>query len=227
MPRIQRIEIVGYPYHVIQRGNRNQRVFIKEGDKAKYLHILKMQSDLFGLEVWAYCLMDNHIHLVVMPKHKGTLTECISETHRLYTRAINFREGWSGHLWQGRFMSYPMDENYLWTAVRYVERNPVRAGMVDKAEDYKWSSAKVHIKNQIDDLLSRFYLMDEIKDWGLYLSGPDEEEKVKLIRQRQSTGRPLGNKEFVDDLEIKEGRILSKQKTGPKVKIQSDIRSNL
>jgi putative transposase len=116
-------------------------------------------------------------------------------------------------------MSYPMDEHYLWTAVRYVERNPVRAGMVEKAEDYKWSSAKVHIKNQIDHLLSRFYLMDEIKDWRVYLSDPDEEENVNLLRQYQSTGRPLGNKEFVDDLEKQEGRILAKQKPGPKVTI--------
>jgi putative transposase len=100
-----------------------------------------------------------------------------------------------------------------------VERNPVRAGIVERAEDYLWSSAKVHVKNQTDDLLSRFYLMDEIKDWGLYLSTADEQENLKFLRSYQSTGRPLGNKIFVDDLETKEGRVLAKQKPGPKVKI--------
>ena len=219
MSKIQRIEAIGYPYHVIQRGNRNQKVFIRESDKAKYLKILKIQVGLFGLDVWAYCLMNNHIHLVVAPKQKGSLTECISETHRLYSRAINFREGWCGHLWQGRFKSYPMDGRYLYAAVRYVERNPVRAGIVERAEDYFWSSARVHMKNQTDDLLTRFYLMDEIKDWGLYLSAPDEKENTKFLRSHQSTGRPLGDKTFIDDLETKEGRVLAKQKPGPKVKI--------
>ena len=216
----QRIETIGYPYHIIQRGNRNQKVFIKEGDKAKYLRILKIHVDLFDLEVWAYCLMDNHIHLIVVPKQKGALTECISETHRLYSRMINFREDWRGHLWQGRFKSYPMDHGYLWAAVRYVERNPVRAGIVKKVDDYAWSSAKVHIENCVDGLLSRFYLMDEIKDWRLYLSTAEELEDLKFLRKHQSTGRPLGDEAFVEDLETKEGRVLAKQKPGPKLKLR-------
>ena len=216
---IPRIEIVGYPYHVIQRGNRNQKIFIKDGDKVRYLHVLKVQADLFGVEIWAYCLMNNHVHLIIMPKHKGSLTECIGETHRLYSRAINFREGWCGHLWQGRFKSYPMDERYLYAAIRYVERNPVRAGIVEKAEDYIWSSARAHIENRADGILSRFYLMDEIKEWRLYLSTADESEKLKFLRSHQSTGRPLGNKDFIDDLEIQEGRLLTKQRPGPKIKV--------
>jgi len=108
---------------------------------------------------------------------------------------------------------------YLWAAVRYVERNPVRAGMVDKAEDYSWSSAKTHVQNKTDDLLSRFYLMDEIKDWKVYLSSPDDQQEIELLRLHQSIGRPLGNKTFIDVLEEKEGRRLAKQKPGPKTKI--------
>ena len=219
MSKIQRVEAIDYPYHVIQRGNRNQKVFIKEGDKAKYFKILKIQVELFNLEVWAYCLMNNHVHLVVVPKQKGSLTECISETHRLYSRMINFREDWRGHLWQGRFKSYPMDARYLYAAVRYVERNPVRAGIVEKAEDYLWSSAKAHVENRAEGILSRFYLMDEIKDWRLYLSSPDEQDNLKFLRSHQSTGRPLGNEDFINDLEIKEGRLLAKQRPGPKAKV--------
>lgn len=219
MSRIARVEIVGYPYHVIQRGNRNQKVFFQENDKAKYLRILKIQADLFGLDVWAYCLMDNHVHLIVMPKQDGALTECISETHRSYTRMINFREGWQGHLWQGRFKSYPMDERYLWAAVRYVERNPVRAGMVDKAQNYFWSSARIHVMRQTNDLLSHFHLLDGIKDWESYLSGTDEQENMELLRLHQRTGRPAGDKTFVDDLEAATGRVLAKRKPGPRIKV--------
>ncbi len=216
MSGIQRVEAIGYPYHVVQRGNRNQKVFIRTNDKAKYWSILKIHADLFGLEVWAYCLMENHVHMIVVPRQKGSLTECIRETHRVYSRAINFREGWKGHLWQARFKSYPMDQRYLCAAVRYVERNPVRAGIVEKAEDYSWSSARAHLGNTTDDLLTSFYLMDEIKDWRLYLSDIDDEKDLKFLRSHQETGRPLGNTAFVGDLEAKEGRILAKQKPGPK-----------
>lgn len=207
---------MGHPYHVIQRGNRNQRVFLVEGDERKYLSILKVQASLFDVEIWAYCLMLNHVHLIVMPKQGGSLTECISETHRSYTRMINFREDWRGHLWQGRFLSYPMDSRYLYAAVRYVERNPVRAGIVASAEDYIWSSAKVHVKHKIDDLLSHFYLMDEIKDWKTYLSASDREDDLKILRGNQTTGRPVGSDEFISNLEVLQGRPLAKQKTGPK-----------
>ena len=113
MTRMARVEAIGYPHHVIQRGNRKQNVFITETDKEKYLKILDLQSRLFGLKIWAYCLMDNHVHLIVVPEKQGSLTQTISETHRLYTRMVNFREKWRGYLWQGRFKSYPLDEKYL------------------------------------------------------------------------------------------------------------------
>jgi len=130
MPRINRIEVANYPYHIIHRGNRRQKVFLKDSDKDLYLQILNLQARFYRLEIWAYCLMDNHVHLIVCPRLKDSLTICISEAHRQYTRMVNFREGWRGHLWQGRFKSFPLDEKYLFSAVRYVERNPVRAKIV-------------------------------------------------------------------------------------------------
>ena len=123
MPRIKRIEEANYPYHIIQRGNRRQRVFLRETDNDLYLKILRVHAQFYGLEIWAYCLMVNHVHLIVVPRVKDTLTVCIGEVHRQYTRMINFREGWRGHLWQGRFKSFPLDERYLFAALRYVERN--------------------------------------------------------------------------------------------------------
>lgn len=209
--------IPGIAYHVIQRGNRRQRVFFREEDKAAYLSILKAQATQFRLSIWAYCLMDNHVHLIVVPWEGNSLARGIGETHRLYTRRIHFQKKWRGYLWQGRFNSCPMDEKYLYAAVRYVERNPVRAGIVKKAESYKWSSAKVHCDGKTDGILERFYLMDEIQDWGEYLNGQQEgKDKLRLISRHVRTGRPLGNDDFIEKLERISGRILRKKKPGPK-----------
>jgi len=133
MPRIARVVAVGEPHHVIQRGNRRQIVFFHDGDKQAYLKILKLHSRLFEFQVWAYCLMDNHVHLIIVPEKEDSLVKGIGEIHKLYTRMVNFREGWRGYLWQGRFKSVPLGEHYLYAAVRYVERNPVRAGNCSKS----------------------------------------------------------------------------------------------
>jgi len=201
---------------VIQRGNRRQKVFFHEKDKEAYLSILKLQARLFDLEVWAYCLMDNHVHLIVVPKTADGLVKGIGETHRLYTRMINFREEWNGYLWQGRFKSIPLDEQYTYTAIRYVERNPVRAGLVRKAGEYPWSSARWHIAGDDHPILSRFYLLDEIGDWERYLEEEESPEDRQTIRKHSEIGRPLGHNRFIDRLEIESGRILHKRKSGPK-----------
>lgn len=216
MPRIARVVNAGYPHHVIQRGNRRQKVFFKEEDKNTYLRILKEQSEKYGVYFWAYCLMDNHVHLIAVPETEEGLAMAIGETHRRYTCMINLREGWRGYLWQGRFSSFLLDSSYLYSAVRYVERNPVRAGIVKKAEDYHWSSAKARIHKTSDPLLRDFYLTEEIPDWREYLREPDENEKITALRKHMRTGRPLGPKSFLEDLERKLGRTLIKQRPGPK-----------
>jgi len=135
MARVARIVAEGMPHYIIQRGNRRQQVFFSDDDKKTYMEMLYEQKLKYKVEVWAYCLMDNHVHLIVVPEDAEGLSKAIGETHKNYTRMINFREGWRGYLWEGRFKSFVLDESYLYAAVRYVERNPVRAKIVKKAED--------------------------------------------------------------------------------------------
>ena len=192
MPRLARVVATGHPHHVIQRGNRRQKVFFGDKDKEEYLKILDLNARLFQVKVWAYCLMDNHVHLIVVPQNEKSLTKTIGLTHQLYTRLINFRQGWNGYLWQGRFKSVVLDEKYLYSAVRYVENNPVRAGIVSRAEDYLWSSAKAHVNKENEGLLSWFYLLDEIRNWRNYLSEEDTKHMIEIIREHTGNGRPLG-----------------------------------
>ncbi len=220
MARVARVVIAGLPHHVIQRGNRRQQVFFKDEDRYEYLRILKEESTKSGLKIWSYCLMGNHVHLVVVPSKNDSLAKSIGETHKRYTRMINFREGWRGYLWQGRFSSFVMDEKYLYAAVRYVERNPVRARLVRRAEDYEWSSARFRVYKKKNELLDSFFMADEIKNWSNFLADEDNEEELKELRGHITTGRPAGSKEFVEHWEVKLRIRLTPGKPGrrPKVK---------
>lgn len=216
MARMARVVVENFPHHIVQRGNRNQAVFFGEADKAEYLRLLGRFVRQHDVDIWAYCLMDTHVHLVAVPRQATGLARALAETHKRYSRMINFRYGWRGYLWQGRFASYLMDERYLYAAVRYVERNPVAAGMVQRAEDYPWSSAKAHVFKQKDPLLSPNFLEEQIPDWSVYLS--IDEPTPAQIERHLRTGRPLGGKAFVRALERRIGRVLGKKKSGPKPK---------
>ncbi len=217
MPRIARLIVPGLPHHIIQRGNRRQRVFFADSDKKAYLEILKAQCERFGVVIWSYCLMDNHVHFVAVPKKEESLRSAFGQTHRRYTRMINFRERWRGYLWQGRFLSYVLDQQHLYAAVRYVETNPVKAAIVIKAQDYPWSSARTRVLKLKDELLSDFFLTEEIQDWSDYLASASNKE-INLIQGHLSSGKPLGSDEFIEMLEDKTGRMLRKIKPGPKPK---------
>ena len=144
MPRTARLVIPDVPHHVIQRGNRRQPVFFKDEDRSFYLALLLKWSNIARFSIWAYCLMENHVHCVGVPLLSTSLALTFAEVHKRYSFVINKRYGWRGYLWQGRFLSYPMDEIYLYRGIRYVELNPVRAGLVPIATDYPWSSARAH-----------------------------------------------------------------------------------
>lgn len=135
MPRIPRPVFSGVPHHITQRGNRRENVFFSDEDRVVYLGWLAHYCAKFQVHVLAYCLMTNHIHLVAVPEGESALEKVFRPLHTRYAQRINGAMRWSGHLWQGRFFSSPLDEIYLWAAIRYVERNPVRAGIVRRAED--------------------------------------------------------------------------------------------
>jgi len=216
MARLARVVIPGIPHHITQRGNRRQQVFFQEDDYDAYLELMAEWCRKSGVEVWAYCLMPNHVHLITMPSSKKGLAQAIGETHRRYTRMINFREKWRGYLWQGRFASFPMDEQYLYVAARYIELNPVRAGLVDRPEEYEWSSARAHLKGKDDTLVTVKPLLEMIEDWSSFLSAGVNADDLELFRKHERTGRPLGSKSFINKIESLLGRILHRLKPGPK-----------
>ncbi|MBI2870464.1 MAG: transposase [Candidatus Omnitrophica bacterium] len=192
-----RIVLPDYPHHVIQRGNRNQRVFFTDQDRKAYLRFLEEAVAKYRLECWAYCLMDNHVHLVLVPRTQDSLARCIGEVHYRYSLMVNTRNGWAGHLWQGRFLSYPMEERHLYAAVRYVELNPVRAGLAALAEDYQWSSARAHVHQVHDRLLTESFLNQELRNWRNYLYDQEDVSMTEQIEDHMKNGSPMGSGEFV------------------------------
>ena len=197
MPRFARIVYPGIPHHITQRGNRRQRVFFSDDDKALYLRLLSKWVDKAGLKIWAYCLMDNHVHHVAVPETKDGLAVAFGETHKAYTRIINEREGWRGFLWQGRFGSFPMDDPYLYRAMRYDELNPVRAGLVEDPSGYRWSSARAHVLGEPDPMIGRNPLGMNGREWAAYLKEGLAESEVKLFREHTARLTPLGSEDFL------------------------------
>jgi len=217
MARIARAVAPGIPHHVTQRGNRRQQTFFNDEDYQTYLELMSEWCMKYHVEAWAYCLMPNHVHLILVPETKDGLNLAVGETHRRYTRRINFREGWRGHLWQGRFSSFIMDERYLLACVRYVELNPVRAGLVKKPYDWPWSSARPHINGNDDILIKTKPLLNIVnKTWEGLLSTDAKDHEQELFRKHERTGRPLGDDSFIETMGLILGRNLKPQKPGPK-----------
>lgn len=220
MARIARVVVPGLPHHVTQRGNRRQTTFFNDADYRLYLELLSEWSAAKGIDVWSYCLMPNHIHLIAIPRERESLRRCLTEVHRRYTRHVNFREDWRGHLWQGRFSSFPMDERHLLAAARYIERNPVSAGMVEDPKDYPWSSARAHLSGKDDGIVNTAPLLALVPDWRAFLNVPVDESVSEALLAHESTGRPLGAESFVSGIETLLDRSLRKQEVGRPVEKQ-------
>lgn len=216
MARIARVIATGIPHHVTQRGNRRMQTFFSDEDYKAYIALLAEWCRKCGVEVWAYCLMPNHVHLIAVPETADGLRRGIGEAHRRYSRLVNFRENWRGHLWQGRFASFPMDETYLLACARYVEMNPVSAHLAPDAASWQWSSARAHLSGTDDELVKVAPLLEMAGDWRLFLSGAKEEDVINNIRKHERTGRPLGTESFIECLESTLERPLKRGKPGPK-----------
>ena len=223
MARLSRIVIPSVPHHVTQRGNRRLPIFFSDEDRAAYLALIAEASEAHGTACLGWCLMDNHVHLILVPQTEDGLRATLAEAHRRYSRRINFREGWRGYLFQGRFASYPMDDAHLMAAVRYVENNPVAAKMVGRAEEWRWSSAASHVagKRVKDDPLTDVAALGRhVRNWRALLrvglEAMDDPATVAAIEARSRTGRPLASPEWIAEAEAAIDRKLGPQKRGPK-----------
>jgi putative transposase len=219
MSRLPRLVLPGIPHHVTQRGNRRERTFFDEGDYALYLDLLADGAERAGVEIWSYCLMPNHVHLIAVPRDEDGLRRCFRFVHRHYTGYINARLRVTGHLWQGRFSSVAMDEPHFVTALRYVALNPVRARLVARAEDWRWSSVGAHLSRRDDHVVKVAPALERVGDFAAFLGERfDEASSYAALRKAESVGRPAGSPEWLAEMEEHTGLTLRPQKRGPKPK---------
>ncbi len=216
MPRVARIVMPEVPHHVTQRGNNRQAVFFDDEDRRRYLEFLGEHAKRFGLTIWAYCLMPNHVHLVGVPAGEDSLAQAVGRTNFRYTQHVNRRHGRSGHLWQNRFYSCALDEVHVWRAICYVERNPVRAKMVRVPWRYAWSSAAAHVGESDGGRLLDLAAWraewtsqrwrDELRELA--------DEDADRIRLQTHTGRPIGSKSFLARIEQRLRRPVTARPVG-------------
>jgi putative transposase len=218
MSRLARIVVPGVAHHVTQRGNRREAIFFEEGDQEVYRDLLAEQTRKYDVGVWAYCLMPNHVHLILTPSDETGLGRAVGEAHRRYTNFVNARGRWTGHLFQSRFASVAMDEDHLIAAVRYVSLNPVRARLVARAEAWPWSSVRAHLAGADDGLVSVRPVLDRSPHFADLLRTDPDDAVFRTLRAGEGTGRPVGSADFIADLERRLGRPIAKRTAGRKPK---------
>ena len=225
MARMARVVAPGCWHHVTQRGNRQQTVFFGDADRIIYLQLLAHHCRKASVRIAGYCLMGNHVHLIVIPPTQTGLATALGQTHGDYARWLNIRRGEVGHLWQNRFYSCPLDERHRWEALRYVELNPVRAGLVRAAWEWPWSSAAAHVIGM--DRAGLLDTADWETRWGairwrdVLEQGVEDAAFLERIREATRTGRPAASVEFTVELEARVQRRLRPKKRGPKVRAES------
>ena len=218
MARLARLVLPGLPYHVTQRGNRRGTTFFVEEDFVAYRTLLAAAARRAGTAVWAYCLMPNHVHLIVVPSDPDGLRATFANAHRRYAARINARNRWTGHLWQGRFGAVAMDEAHLLHAARYVALNPVRARLAERAEDWPWSNAAAHLAGEDDELVEVAPLLERVGDFAAFLGTAEDQQASRALRMAETSGRPVGSAAWVGALEAHSGRSLAPRKRGPQAK---------
>jgi putative transposase len=220
MARLARVVAIGTPHHVTQRGNDRRWVFETDADRLVYLQLLQLNCQAHDLSVLGFCLMSNHVHLVVIPRHPDSMALALRHAHGRYASYLNARAATSGHVWQGRFYSCPLDADHLWTALRYTELNPVRAGMVADPTLYPWSSAAAHCGHAFRPLPLDLAQQPWRECWSPvawrgFLDDSEARQDIPALRANTHTGRPLGASEFVNSLEQILGLAGARQRWTP------------
>jgi putative transposase len=216
MARLARVVVPRHPHHVTQRGNGRARAFFGDGDYALCRDLLATNCRAAGVEVWAWCLMPNHVHLILVPSDADGLRRALARAHRSYAGAIQARRERTGHFWQGRFGAVAMDEDHLAAALRYVSLNPVRARLVQRAQDWRWSSTRAHLRGKDDGVTALEPIRERFPHFADLLASEPEIDLFPQLRAAESIGRPLGNDRFMARLERATGRSLKPAKRGPK-----------
>lgn len=216
MARLARAVFPGLPHHVTQRGNGRAQTFFTDSDYALYRDLLRKHCAAAGVSVWAYCLMPNHLHLILVPADADGLRRALAPVHRRYAGEIHGRMRRTGHFWQGRFGCVAMDDEHVRAAFRYVALNPVRAGLVERAQDWPWSSAHAQLGLAEDGLTEVSATRERVEDFAALLEAAEDEEATMRLRRAESIGRPVGSADFLDRLEKAHGRALRPGKRGRK-----------
>ena len=214
MARLARVVVPGLPHHVTQRGNRRETVFFNDDDYRAYIDLLSASVAAADCRVWAWCLMPNHVHIIIVPDDEDGLRRALAPAHRRYAMRINARTKWTGHLWQGRYGAVAMDEDHLMHAIAYVSNNPVRAGLVKRAEDWPWSSVHAHLAGRDDQLTSVAPVLERVGDFAAFVAQPREDDGFAGLRRAETIGRPLGSAGFLAGLETRLGRRLAAKPRG-------------
>lgn len=226
MPRTARIVVPGVAHHVTQRGNRRQQTFFGEPDYARYVELIAEGCSEARVDVLAWCLMPNHVHLLLVPSTPSGLADALASAHQRYTWLVNRRNRWQGHLWQSRYYSCPLDDAHLVAAVRYVELNPLRARLVVTPEQWRWSSVRGRVSGKGDVLIrgERPTPLRDVGDWLAFLAEGLADEEVERLRSHLRTGAALGGDEFVAQIEARIGRSLQCRPRGrPSRDASSDL----
>ncbi len=215
MPKYPRLVVPGYPHHITQRGIRKQQTFFDDSDYLAYIELVKELKIKAGVDIWAYCLMPNHIHMIAVPKERQSLARLFGTAHHRYAKRVNAIHDWRGHLWQERFFSVVMDETHTLAAMRYVELNPVRAGLCKRADEWQWSSVHGNLGNRIDEMIDNSDVRNIISDWRRFLLEDAKSGLIDSLRIQTNSGRPSGDDRFIDTLERKTGRRIRRSNPGP------------
>jgi putative transposase len=218
MSRIARLVVPGLPHHITQRGNGRSRVFFSDADYILYRNLLAESCKAAGVACWAYALMPNHIHLILVPEEEDGLRAALAPVHRRYAGMINGRRRKTGHFWQGRYGAAVMDEEHLAAAFRYILRNPVAARLSTSPEAWRWSSARAYLKGEDDGLTETKAMLRRFPDMGVLLKSQASSFDELTVRDNETIGRPMGNDKFLSTLERKTKRALRPEKRGPKPK---------